>query len=362
MPASTKARWAQLKVGIMAIAALLILTVLIVLMTGTNPLFREYSEVYTFLDDSSAMAEGATPVRLNGILVGKVKKIDLSGLSEPNRQVKVTLSIADEEMAKIPVDSTVGLAQQNLLGSKFVNISRGRSTQTIQAGAEIMSAGDIDIMKQASSTLASLEIIVKRADGIIGSIEAGKGTIGKLLVDETLYNRFLSIVDEVHMLAKTLNSTEGTLGKFPHDDKMYAEFTGTATRVNDLLDGIARGEGTAGKLMKDPAAYDDLRATMTELQGAIADVRKLVAGLNAGEGTAGKLLKSNELHDQLKSSLAKVDGIIDKISNGQGTISQLLNNPSLYENLDATSREITAMMKDFRANPKKFLTIQLKLW
>jgi phospholipid/cholesterol/gamma-HCH transport system substrate-binding protein len=342
----------------MAMVALAILAFLIILMTGTNPLFRAYSDVYTYMDDSNAMAEGATPVRLNGILIGKVRKIELSGVPDPNRAVKITLSIDDADMAKVPVDSTLTLSQQNLLGSKFVNITKGRSTQTIQPGAEIMSADTPeiqDLVKQGSSTLAGLEIIVKRMDGIISSIEAGNGTIGKLLVDTTLYDRAVAIVDEVHKLAKTLNESDGTLGKFIHDPAMYTEFTGTATRVNDLLDGLSRGEGTAGKLLKDPAAYDDLRA-------AIADVRKLLAGLNAGEGSAGKLLKSNELHDQIISSLAKVDALLDKISNGPGTIPQLLNNPALYEDLDATTREIQAMMKDFRANPKKFLTIQLKLW
>jgi phospholipid/cholesterol/gamma-HCH transport system substrate-binding protein len=365
MPAANKARWAQLKVGVMAIFALLILTVLIFLMTGTNPLFRSYSEVFTYLDDSSAMAEGATPVRLNGILIGKVKTIRLSNLPDPNKIIKITLSIDNDYMREVPVDSTVTLSQQNLLGTKFVNISKGRSPQTIQPGAELMSADTPeiqDLVKQGSSTMAGLEIIVKRMDGILGSIEAGNGTIGKLLVDETLYKRFLSIVDEVHKLTVALNSSDSSLGKLIHDDGLYTDLRGTVTRMNSLLDGIDRGEGTAGKLLKDPAAYDDLRA-------AIADVRKLLAGLNAGEGTAGKLLKSDALHDQvtstldqLKGTVEKMNGLLDKINNGNGTISALLNDPALYQHLDATTQEIQGMMKDFRANPKKYLTIYLKLF
>jgi len=37
-------------------------------------------------------------------------------------------------------------------------------------------------------------------------------------------------------------------------------------------------------------------------------------------------------------------------------------NPALYNNLTATAAEVQSLMKDFRANPKKFLTIQLKLF
>jgi phospholipid/cholesterol/gamma-HCH transport system substrate-binding protein len=53
---------------------------------------------------------------------------------------------------------------------------------------------------------------------------------------------------------------------------------------------------------------------------------------------------------------------MDKINSGQGTIGQLLVNPSLYESLDGTMKEFHSFMKDFRANPKKFLTIKLVLF
>jgi hypothetical protein len=39
-----------------------------------------------------------------------------------------------------------------------------------------------------------------------------------------------------------------------------------------------------------------------------------------------------------------------------------LNDPALYQHLDATVQEVQSMMKDFRVNPKKYLTIQLKLF
>ena len=56
--------------------------------------------------------------------------------------------------------------------------------------------------------------------------------------------------------------------------------------------------------------------------------------------------------------MARLDTMLDKINSGQGTIGQLLKNPSLYETLDGTTREMHGLLKDFRANPKKFLTHQ----
>lgn len=357
MALQTKKRWAQLKVGLLAILALSLLAFLIFLMTSSTGLFTKRSDVYTFLDDSAAIAVSA-PVRLNGITVGRVANIALSGSSEPNRIVRVTLEVEDKFFPSIPVDSQAAIAAENLLGTKYINIKKGRSQTTVKAGAEIKSLDTRefdDVVQQGYSTLSSLNGIFKKLDGILDQLQEGKGTIGKLLSDDELYKKVVGIVDETHRVIAALDSQEGTLGKLMHDDSLYTDLRGTLSRVNTLTDGLQQGDGTLGKLLKDPALYNDTRST-------IADVRQLLAGLNEGKGTAGKLLKSDELHDQLKASMGRLDTLLDKINSGQGTIGQLLVNPSLYQNLDSTTREINGLMKDFRANPKKFLRIKLAIF
>jgi phospholipid/cholesterol/gamma-HCH transport system substrate-binding protein len=358
MATTSKSKWAQLKVGIMAIVALLILAFLIVLMSGANPLFRRTTEVYTYLGDSVAMTEGATPVRLNGILIGKVKKIELSGLSDPNRIVKLTLSIYDDALPLVPVDSQAKLAQQNLLGSRYVNIKKGASSKTIQAGAEIPSADTPeieDLFQQGSSTLGALQKIMDRVSGMLDDIQGGKGTIGALLVDKTLYNRAVEIVDDVKKLTEALNAPDSTIGHLIHEDTMYQDVRGTIGKIDTLIDGLNSGQGTAGKLLKDDALYDELHATLS-------DVRETIGKINSGDGTVSKLLNSSELHDQLVTSMGKLDSVLDKVNNGDGTIGRLMNDPSLFESIDGTSRELQGLLQDFKKNPKKFLTIQLKLW
>jgi phospholipid/cholesterol/gamma-HCH transport system substrate-binding protein len=342
----------------MAMVALLLLAFLIYLMSGSSPLFRRTTDVFTFLPDSVAMTEGATPVRLNGIPIGKVKKIELSGSTDPNRIVKLTLSIYDDDMKLVPVDSQAKLAQQNLLGSRYVNLKKGMSPQTIQAGAEIPS-GDTpeieDLFQQGSSTLAAMQKIMDRVNGIIDDIQGGKGTIGALLVDRTLYNRALEIVGDVKTLTAALNAPDSTIGHLIHDDVLYQDVRGTVGKINTLMDGLNAGQGTAGKLLKDDALYNDLHAT-------IGDVRETITKINKGDGTVGKLLNSSELHDQLVTSMGKLDNVLDKVNNGDGTIGRLMNDPSLFEGLDGTTRDLQGFLKEFRANPKKFLTITVKFW
>ena len=110
------------------------------------------------------------------------------------------------------------------------------------------------------------------------------------------------------------------------------------------------------------ASCSRIRRSTTKRKQTIAGVHKLVDDLNAGKGTAGQLLKSDDLSNQLKDTIAKIDSVIDKVNSGQGTIGQLLVNQQLYDNLNGATREMHLLMKDFRANPKKFLRIKLAIF
>ncbi len=362
MALETKTTWARLRVGLLAIIALVILGVLVYLLSGSAGFFKSKALLYTYMD-SAAMTKGS-PVRLNGILIGQVKNVELTGTNEPGRIVKVTMEVDSEYLSQIPVDSLTEMAAVNLLGAKYINISKGKSAQTIAPGGELKTSVTIELtdwLKQGNVLIGGMSDILTKVNVLLADIQSGKGSIGKFLVDETLYNKVISITDQVQKLAETLNSNRG-LGKFINDDALYTDVRGTVARINNLMDGIDQGQGTLGKFIKDPALYDQGVAVIADARKSIGKIDKIIADLDAGQGTAGKLLKSNELHDQIKATIGRLDTMLDKINSGQGTLGQLLVNPALYENLDGTTRELNGLMKDFRKNPKKFLTIQLKLF
>jgi phospholipid/cholesterol/gamma-HCH transport system substrate-binding protein len=357
MPIQNKASWARLRVGILGSFAIGILAILIFLITGNENPFESNSVIYTYMADAAALAKGA-PVNLNGIPIGKVKSIGLSGSSDLQRVVRIEMEVPERDLKSIPKDSLTSISAANVLGTKYINIKKGKSEVTIRPGEEIPSLNTAefeDLVQQGYSVLTALQGTVERVNKIVGIVESGQGSIGKLLVDETLYNHLLGIVDEVKNLADVLNSDKGTIGKLIQDREVYDDFRKTMARVDNLIQGLQDGQGTAGKLLKDPALYN-------ELQKTLGDFHTIINDLNAGKGTAGKLLKSDELHKQLSDSLAKVDLLIDKVNSGQGTLGQLLVNQQLYDNLNGATREMHLLMKDFRANPKKFLRIKLAIF
>ncbi len=352
-----KVSFAQLRVGIMAITAMVIAGVLIFLLTGTKNLFHPTFQLRTFMDDSSGMTENA-PVRLNGIPVGDVEALKLSGQKDPRRIVEVDMDIRSSFMAEIPKDSRAGIAASNLLGDKFINITKGTQADHVQPGDEIASVPNQDIpelMAQSANLLAQLQSLLGRANSILNDVEAGKGNIGKFLKDEELYTRLNSAIAETQQILTDVRTGKGTISRLLYDDTLSNDVHAALDKLNAILVEFQQGHGTAGKLFKDEALYTDLRAATTQFN-------QMLTELQAGKGTAGKLLKDEQLYNQMNQLIAKIDTTIDKVNSGQGTLGQLMVNPQLYETLNGATGELHQLIKDMRANPKKFLSIRLTIF
>ena len=357
MPDPGKVRWSKLKVGIVGSLAFIILFALVFLLTSAKGIFRQYATLRTYMDDASGLGNG-TAVRLNGITVGFLDKLQLTGSRDPKRTVEFVMKVQASFLPQIPVDSHVGVAAANLLGDKFLNITKGLALQHVVDGAELtaLQAQDIpEMMAQMSNVLDSFQKIVGRADNLLAGVEAGHGNLGLFLKDDELYRRLNAIAAEGQQLLADVQKGHGTLSKVLYDDTLYNDLDKPIKRIDDILAEIQSGQGTAGKLIKDPAIFDDAHQTLDQ-------IRQLVADINAGKGTAGHLLKDPVLGQRLDDLVAKFNTTIDKINSGQGTLGQLATNPQLYDALTGATREFQSLAKDMRANPKKFLTIRLQLF
>jgi phospholipid/cholesterol/gamma-HCH transport system substrate-binding protein len=353
-----KVHWSQLKVGLLGLAACLIAAMLIFLLTSSRGIFQRKATLRTYMDDASGIAE-STPVRLNGITIGALDKVRLTNSTNPKRTVEFDMEVQEKYLSQIPIDSMAGVGAANLLGDKFINITKGADiAHTVKDGDELQSIQTQDIpelMDQSAKLLKSFQTIFGRIDNLLAGVEQGKGNIGKLLKDEELYNRLNGITNEAQGLLKDVRGGRGTLSKLLYSDELYQELRAPLKRIDTMLADLQSGQGTAGKLLKDPALFDEFQATMKE-------VKSLVADLNAGKGTAGKLLKDETIHKRLDELVAKLNSTVDKINSGQGTVGQLLVNPQMYEALTGATREFQTLAKDMRANPKRFLTIRLTLF
>jgi phospholipid/cholesterol/gamma-HCH transport system substrate-binding protein len=357
MASQKKVHWAQLRVGIMALIAMVIAGTLIFLLTSQSNFLTGEFQLRTYMMDSAGMAANAQ-VRLNGIFIGHISNVQLSGSRDPKRTVEVQMKISRKYLDLIPDDSKAAISASNLLGDKYINITKGSHPKHVAEGGEIASnqTQDIpEILEQASGLLVQFQTILGRVDGLLSIVDAGQGNLGKLLKDDSLYDRVNSVVAEVGQLIKDVKNSNGTISKVLYSPELYDDFRHLIARADDMMAQVQQGKGTAGKLLYDPAIADETHATIQE-------AKKMLDNLNAGKGTAGKLLTDDEISKQLTQIAQKVNLAIDKLNSGQGTIGQLMVNPQLYDSVTGVSRELNSLLADVHKNPKKFLTIRLTLF
>ncbi len=356
MPQTRQLRWAQLRVGVMSLVAIAILVVLIFLVTARAGLFAKTSRIYTYVDDSASLKVGAA-VRLNGIDVGNVGAVGLSG-EGGNRTIIIGLDVRREYLPRIPVDSQASINPEGVFGDKYVNITRGQSPTSVKPGGEIRSLDTREfqeVVNQSYNVLTSLNDITRRVDSVVSGIEVGRGTIGKLLSDETLYNRIDAVVRQAQDVVGLVSNGNGTIGKLLKDDELYAKANATLSHVEDVVANVQSGRGTIGMLLNDPALYQNANRVVEQAQ-------TLVNNVNAGQGTVGKLLKDEEMYRKVNGTLDKVGATLDQVNSGRGTIGQLLVNRALYDSTTGLTTEMRELIRDIRANPKKFLRVKFAIF
>ncbi len=358
MPDASRVHWSKLKVGILGLAAFVILAVLIFLLTSSKGLFGHYAEIRTYMDDAGGIADGSV-VRLNGITVGYLDHLKLTASRDPHRTVEFDIKVKPEFLPQIPIDSVVGIAAANVLGDKFLNITKGqKQNQPVPDGGELASVNTKDIpelMASMGNVLNSLQTIVGRFDNLLAGVEAGKGNIGLFIKDDELYKRLNAIASEGQQLLVDVRNGQGSLSKLLYNPDFYNQAVGIEKRIDAMLADLQAGQGSAGKLMHDPALYDEAQKTITEIHA-------LVAQINSGKGTAGSLIKDDAIAKHLDELVVRFNTTMDKINSGQGTLGQFMTNPQLYNALNGATQEFQGLAKDIRSNPKKFLTIRLTLF
>ena len=84
--------------------------------------------------------------------------------------------------------------------------------------------------------------------------------------------------------------------------------------------------------------------------------------MEKGEGTLGKLSTDEALYERTNRALESFASFVEQIEQGQGTLGKLLKDPGLYNSLEQSSSEISKLIYDLRQDPKKYMTIRVRLF
>lgn len=333
-----------------AVTAAIVLAALgIVGIIGRQTFLRNEFDLSTLVDDSAGIAP-SSPVLLNGIDAGHVVRVSLSGSPNPNKAVRVLMRFPRRIMREIPEDSTASITAANLLGDKYMNISRGTHSKHIEAGTEMLSTPTEDIgivLSRANVPLNELNDLLAKIDRIDGYITKQEGTIGKLLNGSSGFQQHMaSTTGAGTQLMNNVQNGRGIVNRFAELQHEADAPLGRLKAIEGDLD-----QGTLGRLLHDPYT-PSLNAEANE---TVAEARSLIADFNAGNRTSAVLNGIQQLSNKLEDSITRIES-------GQGTVGQLLVNPQLLDSLRKADRELNGLTADLKKHPTHFSAIRFGLF
>lgn len=343
--------------GLTVIFASITLAVLVFLMTGQGGMFTKKIFLKSFVDNASGLRPGA-PVRLQGVDIGNVTGIRVVSGKEPY-PVEIMMKITTKYIDAIRKDSIIQLSTAGVLGETFVDVDSTKASGPIAQSGDTLpmrEQPDIqDVVRASQGTLLNLDVLLHRVDRIVSFVESGQGSIGKLIYDPSLYTQLNSTVREFQGIVNTINSGKGSIGKLIKDDELYNKANASVDKLNRIVTQIDNGEGTVGKLIKDPSLYNNANQT-------IAKANKLMDDVNAGRGTLGMLAKDEQFRAKLSDTITKLNDLTAKLNSTQGSAGKFINDPAFYDNTNKLLTESQSLVQAIRKDPKKYLTIHLKLF
>lgn len=246
-------------------------------------------------------------VYINGVDVGSVKQIQLA----KHDSVKVILNI--DKNLDVPVDSKAMIESTDLLGGKAIVIQKGVSNHYLKNGDEIQGVYD---------------------EGLMGEFQEKGLTIGD------------KVVQLSNNVSKLLNSANDVLSK------------NTRANLKETIRNMRSASSNMDKLIANK--NEDISKSLDHLKSILGNVDTLSSSNRSNvDSVMSSLQKSSAeltaLSKQLNTTTNQLNDILQKINNGNGSLGKLVNNPSLYNNLDSLSYNLQRLARHIDQNPRKYL-------
>ncbi|MBT3173490.1 MAG: MCE family protein [Lentimicrobiaceae bacterium] len=263
----------------------------------------------------------ANPVVINGLRVGQVKNVyfnpDLSG------NIMVSMMLSTD--FPIPNNSVARIFSSDLMGSKAIELVLGNSPTILMEGDTLQSSVEGGLMEEVN---AQMQPIKKKAEDLLGSID-------------TLVIAFQSIFNEQ---ART-NIKES----FQNIELTFANLQRTSSNIDTLV--VEESSRISDILINMDSLTTALNANKGNIQNIITNF-EIISDSLANSEIPGTFARINLALDEMSSILAKIDS-------GDGTLGKLMNDDSLYLELNRSASALDSLLLDVRKNPKRYVRFSL---
>lgn len=291
----------ELKVGIVVLLACVILILGLIWVKGIR--FNQNRYRYSVVFPNIGSLEVGDPVSVSGVPKGKVEKIKLY-----QGEVLVTFNLTTDVVLKKDAKFTV--MNVGLMGERFVAVQTGYSDTILDLSQPIHGFYDTGIP----------EVM---------------GRMGEMI------DQIRRLTDHLELVVGTPSSQEALI-------KTIENLKSITQKTNDLLD---RNKGKLDQSM------DDLSSASAEAKRLVTDNKSKLQKTVDNFGSASE--KLNNITTTLDSVSLSLKNLTSKIESGEGTLGQLFNDTTLYEQIKRTTQNVDSLILDIKRHPKKYLKISI---
>lgn len=311
-----------LKVGLLALGAIIAVTAVSLKITANQSGFGDYVTYTTVLKDASGIVEKSS-IKVAGINAGRIKSIELQG-----SEALVTFEMLDK--IKLTKNSVLKIKSVGFLGDKFLDVNLGdQNAERLEEGALVPSRGG-----------EGFEELAKDASEVMKEVKEIAQTVKESLRDENGENQMKKIVANVNELTASLKRLT----------------TGNEEKINKIVEDISAISQQLA-FETDRYQHDSLMSDLSKIgpildkaDAAVGDLKVIIADLKEGKGTVGKLLRDDAVVDQVSQTLSSVNRLVNRINNIEADV-------SLFTGMNTNGGSVTQFNLDIFPAPERFFRI-----
>lgn len=304
----------EIKAGAIAVISIIGFVILFQFMKGKS-LFTTDNIFYAKYDNVEGL-EPSSPVSINGLKVGHVDKI--IPITDKSGKIHFVLKVLVDDAFEFSKKSQIEIFEPGLMSGKQVRVNLAYGGEMAKDGDTLAGSYRESMMNSISSQVGpvkdQLQEVLKRADSLILNANAITDAQNQA---------------QIRALLASLNRT-------------VSSFETTSQQTNRLL---ANNDPRIQQMLDNANLATVSARTAIDKYGRVAeqvDVQKL-----------------NNTIDKLSLTSDKLNNVISGIQNGEGSLGKLAKDEQLYQNLNETSVNLNELVKDMKANPKRYVNLSV---
>jgi phospholipid/cholesterol/gamma-HCH transport system substrate-binding protein len=306
----------EVKIAVVFIAALALFFWGFNFLKG-RALFKKQRVFYAVYDQVNGLTD-ANPVVVNGYKVGQVRSLYFH--PDGSGRIMVEFIVVNQDV-KIPKNSVARLFSSDILGSRAIEIKLGNSKSEAKSGDTLSTVLGTTLGEEVSNQMLPIK---NKFESVMASLDSVLVIIQSVFNEGTRQNLLLSF-----------ESIKRTIQNLEH--MSFNIDTLVTTQKYKLSNIIGNVDAITANLKKNNDKISNIITNFSSISDTIA-----------------KAKISNTINN-LNKTLGDFSEIIGKVNRSEGSLGMLVNNDSLYRNLESSSEQLNQLVEDIKMNPQRYL-------